>query len=155
MRRLGIIAVLSLMALALAAVPAFAASPHFVGTPTLTDNGTTLTASGSIAGLGNQDIDVVLTASGRATVTCTNPAGKVAPGQTKSVTVTGSEQDIAVKNGRANFTVTTAEPVAPQNACPNAKWTPTVTNVRFTSATITVFQPAGSGNVVLQRTFAL
>ena len=155
MRKLGIIAVLSLLVVALAAVPAIAANPHFIGTPTLTDNGTTLTATGTIAGLGNQDIDVVLTATGRATVTCKNPAGHVAPGQTKNVTVTGSDSDIEVKNGKATFSVTTNEPVAPQNACPNRKWTATVTNVNFTSATLTVFQPSGSNHVVLTKTFTL
>jgi hypothetical protein len=36
LRKFGIIAVLALMALALAAVPALAQSPHFIGTPTCT-----------------------------------------------------------------------------------------------------------------------
>jgi len=114
-----------------------------------------LTASGSIAGLGNQNIDVRVTATGSATVTCTNPAGNVAPGQTKNVTVSGTASNVQVENGRANFTVTTAQPVAPQNACPNRKWRATVTDVTFTSATITVIQPSGSNNVVLSRTFQL
>ena len=65
MRRIGIIAVLSLMALALAAVSALAATPteitrtgglHFVGQPTVTatldmaTNTSILTATGEVAG---------------------------------------------------------------------------------------------------------
>jgi hypothetical protein len=155
LRRIGIIAVLGLIVAALTAVPALAANPHFIGQPTFTDNGRTLTASGSLAGLGNQNIDVVVTATGTATVTCTNPAGNVAPGQTFTTTVTGSDTDIQVKNGRAFFSATTAEPVAPAGSCPNPKWSAAVGDVTFTSATITVFQPSGSQNVVLQQTFNL
>jgi hypothetical protein len=81
MRKLGIITVLSLMALALAAVPAIAANPHFVNGPTFTDNGDTITATGSVAGLGGADVKVVLTAEGTAEVVCRNPAGRRAPGQ--------------------------------------------------------------------------
>jgi hypothetical protein len=156
MRKLGIIAVLSMLVVALAAVPALAASPHFLGTPTATDTGTQLQVSGSVAGLGNENIDVVVTARGTADVTCTNPAGNVAPGQRTTVTATGSVSNLEVKNGRANFTVTTATPTVPNTpTCPNAKWTATVTDVQFTSYTIQVIQPAGSGNVVLSRTFQL
>ena len=154
MRKIGIIAVMALLVSALAAVPALAANPHFIGSPTFTDNGTTLTATGSIAGLGNQNIDVVLTATGSATVTCTNPAGNVAPGQTFTTTVSGSDTDIQVKNGRATFSATTNEPVAPAGSCPNPRWSASVGDVTFTSATITVFQPSGSQTIVLQQTFS-
>ena len=85
MRKIGIIAVLSLMMMALAAVPALAANPHFLRGPTFTDNGTTVTTTGTIAGLGNQDVTVQVLASGTGTVTCTNPAGKVAPGQDQEI----------------------------------------------------------------------
>jgi hypothetical protein len=54
MRKLGIIAVLSLMALALAAVPALAQNPHFVGSLVGRDAGTQLRVSGKIAGLGQR-----------------------------------------------------------------------------------------------------
>jgi hypothetical protein len=155
MRRIGIIAALSALLMAVIAVPALAANPHFIGQPTFEDLGTTLQATGSVAGLGNENIDVVLTAEGTATIECTNPGGNVAPGQTKTLTVSGTQTDIEVKNGRADFDVTTAEPVAPADACPNPQWTPTVTDVEFTSATIQVIQPSGSGNVVLEQTFAL
>jgi hypothetical protein len=156
MRKIGIIAVLALMVTALAAVPAMAASPHFIGTPTATDLGTQLRVSGSIAGLGGENIDVRVVANGTATVTCTNPAGNVAPGQKTTVRSTGTVTNLETKNGRANFTVTTATPTVPNTpTCPNNKWKATVTDVQFTSYTVTVFQPSGSTDVVLRQTFQL
>jgi hypothetical protein len=154
MRKLGIIAVLSLMALALAAVPALAQTSgvHFLRGPFFTDEGTTLRATGTLAGLGGEDVTVTLTATGTGSVTCTNPAGKVAPGQSFTTSVTGTQSDIEVKNGRANFDVETLAPTAPAGSCPNPKWTATVTDVAFTSATITATQ---DGIVVLAETFQL
>jgi hypothetical protein len=134
--------------------PVLAANPHFLRGPDFTDVGTQLRATGTIAGLGNEDIDVILTARGTTTVTCTNPAGNVAPGQTKTITVSGSDTNIEVKNGKATFSVTTAEPTAPAGSCPNPKWTASITDVTFTSATLTVIQPSGSGNVVFEQTFS-
>lgn len=139
---------LAALSTVLLASAAHAASPHFVKGPTLTDNGNTLTATGSIAGLGNEDVTVTLDATGTATIICTNPAGNVAPGQTRTVDVIGEQTITDVKNGRVNFNVTTLEPTAPQDACPNRKWTPSITDVNFTDATLTVEQ---GGAVVLQR----
>jgi len=124
-------------------------SPHYVVGPTFTDNGTTLTASGSVAGLGNEDVTVLLNASGTGTIVCTNPAGHVAPGQTSDVNVSGSQTITDVKNGRVDFNVTTAQPVAPPDACPNPKWTAKVTNVDFNTATLIVQQ---GGQTVLTST---
>jgi hypothetical protein len=140
--------------LVMSAIPALAQNPHFIGPVTSQDIGTQLRVSGSIAGLGNENIDVVVTAQGTADVTCTNPAGNVAPGQRTTVTATGTATNVEVKNGRANFTVTTATPTVPNvPTCPNAKWTATVTDVTFTSFTVQVFQPSGSNNLVLSQTF--
>jgi hypothetical protein len=157
MRKIGIIAVLSMLVVALAAVPALAANPHFIGTPQFTDEGTTLVGTGSVAGLGGENIDVQLDATGLATITCGNPGNNPdVPGQRTEFTVTGTQSDIEVKNGRAFFNVETAEPVAnAADVCPSARWTATVTDVEFTSATITVFQPAGSDTEVLSQTFQL
>jgi hypothetical protein len=160
LRRIGIIAVLSLIVAALAAVPALAQNPHFVKGPTASDLGTQLRVAASVAGLGNENIDIRLTAQGTATVTCTNPGGNVAPGQNTSITATGSATNVQVKNGRANFTVTTATPTVPNTpTCPNAAWTATVTDVTFTSYRIEIFQPATTppfgGTLVLDQAFTL
>ena len=127
-------------------------SPHYVVDPTFTDNGTTLTATGSVAGLGNEDVTVVLTAKGSATIICTNPGGNVAPGQTKDVTVSGSQTITDVKNGRVDYNVTTVAPTAPADSCPNPKWTAAVTDVTFDSATVIVQQ---GGQTVLTTTQAV
>lgn len=135
---------------------AVAQSPHFVHQVDAVDLGTQLRVSGSVAGLGNQNIDVQVIARGVASVDCVNPAGNVAPGQRTTVTAIGRESNIQVKNGRANFVVTTARPSVPNvPTCPNEQWRAVVRDVRFTSFTVNVFQPSGSGSLVLSKTFTL
>jgi len=128
------------------------ASPHFVVGPIFTDQGSTLNASGSVAGLGNEDVTVLLNATGTATIIGVNPAGKVAPGQSEEVNVSGTQTITDVKNGRVNFSVTTIEPTASAASLPNPKWTPVVTDVDFTSATLSVQQ---GGETVLTNTVQL
>jgi hypothetical protein len=138
---------------------AVADNVHFKpGSPTFTDNGTTLTAAGSLAGLGNADIVITVTATGSGATTGVNPGGNSAPGQNKVVvSVTGTQTILAseIKNGTVNFSATTAEPRQPtgtEAGFPNDNWTVTVTDVVFTSATVTVTQ---GGTVVLTKTFKL
>jgi hypothetical protein len=144
-------------------VVAFAASVHLKGDhsePTFTDNGLTLTAAGALAGLGNGDVLVTLTATGTPTATCTNQGGNQAPGQNPAeVTLTGTQSIPAseIKNGNTPFNVTTQGPVSPvpgAPGCPNPNWTETITDVEFTSATLTVEQPRGNVVLTVSCTFS-
>jgi hypothetical protein len=142
MRKLAIWGVLALMVTAIAAVPALAQSGHFVGTPTCRDIGTQLQCSGKVAGLGGTTFDIVASASGTASVTCTNPGGNVAPGQRFTTTSTASLGPTATpRNGQFQFrNLTSATPTAPAGSCPNSMWTATVTDVQFTTATLQLFE---------------
>jgi hypothetical protein len=82
MRRFTLLAITVVGVLALAG-SAIAASVHLKGgsnaEPVFTDNGLTLSATGALSGLGNQDLRITLTATGNPTATCTNPSGKNQP----------------------------------------------------------------------------
>lgn len=163
-RRLGgLTVVLALVtAFAITAVTVEAVSIHFKGgqgtNPTFTDNGLTLSSSGTLSGLGTSGFTVTLNATGTPDATCTNPGGSSkVPGQNPaSVSVTGSvniNPSRVDKNGNADYAVTTAAPAQPANGtaggCPGANWTATITDMHWTSATITVVQ----GNVTAVFTF--
>jgi hypothetical protein len=115
-------------------------SPHRTQS-TCNDIGTQVSCSGKVAGLGGTTFTITVTAQGTASVTCTNPAGNVAPGQSFSFAAAGSSGPFATpRNGQASYTVTTTAPTAPAGSCPNPKWTATVTDVAFTTATLSLFE---------------
>jgi hypothetical protein len=136
---------LGVIAVAMFAFPSFASAQagHFIGTPTCTDVGTQVECSGKIAGLGSTEtFRVEVTASGTASVTCTNPAGNVAPGQSFEFTAAGNTGNQPTPaSGQQDFTVRTTAPTAPRGSCPNPKWIATVTDVTFgPTATLTLFE---------------
>ena len=148
LRKIGIIAVLSLLLVAVSAAVASAAVTFHAG-PTCTDLGTTLNCTGNVSGLGQEPLTVTITSPATATVECTNPAGNVAPGQTFTFTASGTQTVTVDKNGRATFDLTTLAPTAPANSCPNSKWTATVTDVTFGNVTLVGTQ---GGMTVFTRT---
>jgi hypothetical protein len=160
MRRRSAIAVLSLLLVAsLTPWAASAQNVHLIGEPTFTDAGEQLTASGKIAGLGSAPASVVLSATGNTTVTCTSPGGNQAPGQNPGqVTVAGGPSPLSPGDsaGNRSFNVTTSEPPDPsgkQAGCPNNRWDADITDVAFTSATLT-FRQGGSVVLTVQCTFS-
>lgn len=103
----------ALATLVIGTVALYAANVHLLGEPQVTDNGTTLTLCGTLAGLGNQDLTIRLTVTGSATATCESPGGNLAPGRNK-VPVTSTVTDVIrsreIKNGTVSFCETTREP---------------------------------------------
>lgn len=157
MRRFTIVLIVVVGMLALAPA-AMAASVHFKGGknagPSFVDNGLTLSSSGALAGLGNGDVLVTLSATGDPTATCANPSGaNQPPGQNPApVTLTGTQSipSSEIKNGNVSFGLATVGPVSPIPGapdCPNPQWTEQIVDIRFTSVTLTVEQ---AGSVVLQ-----
>ena len=147
-----------------ATMTATASSVHLKGganaEPNFIDQGVTLNSAASLAGLGNGDVLVTLTAQAAVTATCTNQGGNQAPGQNPApVTVSGSQTipEGEIKNGNVAFNVTTIAPVSPipgAPGCPNTNWSENITDLSFTSATITVEQPAGNLVYTVACTFS-
>jgi hypothetical protein len=138
---------------ALLGTTAYASSVHLKPPntpPTFNDQILRLNATGNLAGLGNGDVLIGLVAKANPTATCTNPAGATQPpGQNPAeVTVSGGEAIPAseIKNGTVSFNVTTEPPTTPipgAPGCPNPNWTEDITDLAFTSASITVQHGAG------------
>jgi hypothetical protein len=165
-RGLGFLPLLATLTLVVAMTgTVLANSVHLKGGPhaalAFIDNGLTLTAAGELAGLGFQDLQVNLSATASPTAVCANNGNNQAPGQNPApVTVTGSVAipASAIKNGNAPFTVTTTPPTSPIPGapdCPNPNWTETITDMAFTSATITVEQPVGTLVLTVTCTFSV
>ena len=106
-----------------------------------------LIASGTLSGLGNTDVSVVIDASGPAAITCTNFGGNQVPGQSyPKVSAVGDQfldGDSSVRrNGKSPFGVETIDPETvpwDQAGCPNANWIGQIDFIFWTDATISIY----------------
>ena len=143
----------------LAASPAFANSPHFKkgGEPVCTFSGTTsipVTCTGTLTGLGLEDLNLHLSVSGFALYQCQNGGGNTAPGQNKVLEGPATSDTAipasAIKNGNLTFTtnpatLTAAPTVSGATAgCPNSNWTGVNPVLTLTSITLVIEQPPGT-----------
>jgi hypothetical protein len=133
--------------------PVDAARVHLKGDITFEDLGTNIETCLSLAGLGNKDITIIVTATGTASVTYINPGGNVPAGHNKyPVTAVALETvpSRQMKNGTVSVCLTSADiAVAP---APNPNWSVELDDIEFDTATVTVIQ---RGRVVLKKTVQL
>ena len=106
------------------ATSAFAGSPHFVGAPTVSTAGNTITVSAKEAGLGDES-QIVAVLSG--TASCINGGGNHPKAVNKTSFTTSST--VPVQNGKADYTITGTATFSPSCSPPMT--------VQFTSATLT------------------
>ena len=108
-RKLSILTAV-LTALVITASAVFAASPHFIGTPSATIQGNSLIIEASVAGLGNATgADATLTGSVDVFSRCYNRGGNKPQADNKQETVAVSQAGtFPVRNGRTNVTFTIA-----------------------------------------------
>src|SRR5215207_1563429 len=152
MRKFGIIAVLSLLVTAFAAVPALAVTTvnfenapqgaHFAqgqAAPVCTLTGLTVSCTGTeIQGVGNTNATVNLAVTSTFTGTCTNPGGHLVEPFTEQETTTTTSVVTSTRNGNLIVPAqtamgTTSEQFEETFDCPNPNWTPEVatTDVSF------------------------
>lgn len=120
-----------------------------------------LIADGTLTGLGNSDVSVVIEASGIPAITCINFGGNQVPGQSyPKVSASGSQildGDSPVrKNGKSPFGVETVDPETipwDEAGCPNSKWTGHIDFIFWTDASISVYN-ASTQALLLQKEYA-
>src|SRR5919112_134379 len=149
MRKFGILAVIALMAVAIAAVPALAmqnatGNAQFQSGPTFTVNqNNSVTVTGLLTGLGSDTVDVTLRVAASADVSCTNGGRQLVEAQQKLADVSTTQLAQQPENGRLALNITTAAPnTLIGNPCPNRNWTPAIIpgSVDITSATLILVQ---------------
>jgi hypothetical protein len=154
-KRLVSVAASALIAL-LVFTNAFAGGIKFTATFSLGS----LIAKGTITGIGNTDVTMVLDASGIPVITCVNKGGNRVPGQSSpkisakgSVLLPGNSP--VRKNGKSPYGVET-QPPAPltwqQAGCPNSNWTAQITFVYWTNATISAHD-TGTGALLAKQNY--
>jgi hypothetical protein len=106
------------------ALPAQAGSPHFVGTPTFTTSGNTVTVTAKEAGLGDEE-RILAVLSG--TADCINGGGNHPQAANKTSFSTSTV--VPVQNGKADYSVTATAVFDPSCSPPMT--------VQFTSLVLT------------------
>ena len=162
LRKLGIIAVLSLIVTAIAVVPALAVSPTTVTSTgglhvcqgstldvspgTTSTGGKILTASGEVCGAGTTATATV-SADATATVGCVTRGGGTPMGLEEAATGTTGEVTFRTRSGRGTFDVST-EPLTIEDfafECPSAQQTEVIVgSVTFTDITLTITSQTGT-----------
>ncbi len=148
--------VLSLLLVGALTAPALAASPHFKkgGAPVCRITGTstskTVVCTGTLAGLGNEDVVIESTVSGFAVYQCQNKGGNIAPGQNRVLEGPSTTPTVIpsgeIKNGNLTFTTNpntlSADPTVSgaEAGCPNGNWTGVNPTLTITSITLTISQ---------------
>ena len=102
-----------------------------------------LIANGTLTGLGNSDVTVVLYAKGIPEITCTNYGNSDVPGQSSPMVSASGRQVLPGnnplrKNGKSPFGVETYNPSLTwdEAGCPNSNWSARVDFVFWTEATL-------------------
>jgi hypothetical protein len=135
LRKLGIIAVLSLIVTALAAVPALAVNPHevpnnpIVCTEVQTAEGPAVQCAGAIAGLGGAER---VTISIDAALACQTRSGSNEPGGHLQATT----EPLDVRGGKVTFAETTEAADCPPGLNPVVGETATITVREFPSGDV-------------------
>jgi hypothetical protein len=171
MRKIGIIAVLSLLVTALAAVPALAAgTPTFnpaaaptgthvqTGTPEChfaADGLTVVCSSYELAGVGNTNARATLTTVYSATINCTNSGGELVEVHSDTVRTSTTTGRLSPKNGRLTVPTLTSDvptraEILTQADCPNPNWTPSVQpgSIELVSSVYTLHFAGFTGNYI-------
>ena len=172
LRKFGIIAVLSLLVTALAAVPALATgTPVFndaaapsgahvqTGTPSCsfgTDGLSVVCSTYELAGVGGTSATATLNAQYTATINCTNNGGNLVESHNQDVTTSTTSGPLtADKNGRLTVpsltaTAPTATQILEQADCPNPNWDPSVAagSIDLVSSTYTLHFTGFTGNFI-------
>lgn len=123
MRRIGIIAVLSLLLVAVTAAVAQAGAPKFHSATSSVNNSGALVASFDERGLGNENIDYTLTADASATYACINGGGNHPQAANKETTngeVSGGGS-FEPKNGRVVASLSAGPISAGSFSCPSGQ----------------------------------
>jgi hypothetical protein len=157
-KKIGIIAALSMLLVALSAAVAsanFTPGDQFTGTlntanapsgthlangsatPTCTigSDGLTVTCNAyTLGGVGHTNADLVLTADYTVTVQCTNHGRQIVEAQQKTATAPGKTTVTSSKNGQLAVPERSVSPSSfSGNPCPNPNWTATVLSTKLNS----------------------